>query len=277
MQNIQDDDFDLEECIVKFSLDESDTSSHPVSPFQEIAQSVAAHVPPIIAAPPSNAAIWAEMNTAKISVQNRIKSLMQSDPILSKYESKHYGFQVNATPFMKAKEGSSKVFRAIISHILTRSGAVKSQTEIRSYVAERFPGHSVPKDWTKPLPTWAIKKVKQSIQNSVAPISNIQLPKEVTLSRLHKAAGAAMERHKTGVQTFRPVVEVSDTSIVVNGVAFPISINKSKDGVYKYKQLRISSISSLLQALNSATGIAKPSVKKDASTKASSSSAMSLP
>ena len=278
MSSIQDDDFDPAECIAdEFDLEDFDSSPQPVSPIQELAQTVAASISPIIADASSNAALWSEMNAAKTSIQNRIKDLMQSDPILSRFKNKNYGIQVNATPYMKAKEGASKVFSAIIDHILTQSGAVKSQTEIRNYVAERYPSHSVPKDWKRPLPAWAIKKVKERIRNSAAPISNIHLPKEVTLSQLHKAAGVAMERHKTGVQTFRPVVEVSDTSIVVNGVAFPISINKSKDGVYKYKQLRISSISSLLQALNSDPGITKPSAKKDVSTKTSSFSVMSLP
>lgn len=248
MPNTQDDDFDLDKCLDEFELQKFNLSPQPVSPIQELVQSVAASIPPIIAAPPSNAAIWAEMNIAKTSVQNRIKELMQSDSILSKYKSNDYGFQVSATPFRKTKEGSSKVFRTIIAHILTPSGAVKSQTEIRSYVAKKFPGHSVPKDWTKPLPVWAAKRVKQSIQNFVAPISNIQLPKEVTLSQLHKAAGAAMERHKTGVQTFRPVVEISDTSIIINGAAFPIGVNKVKGEIYK--QMRVS-IPKLLQALAS--------------------------
>lgn len=252
MQSTQDDNFDPAECIAdEFNFEDFDPRPQPVSPIQELVPSVAASIPPITAAAPSNAALWAEMNTAKTSVQNRIKDLMQSDPILSKFKNKNYGIQVNATPFMKAKEGSSKVFQAIIDHILTQAGAVKPQKQVREYVAAMFPSHSVPKDWTKPLSDWAVKKIKQRIKNSAPPISTIQLPKEVTLSQLHKAAGVAMERHKTGVQTFRPVVEVGDTSIIINGVAFPISINKSKDGVYKYKQLRISSISSLLQALNS--------------------------
>ncbi|HMN13815.1 MAG TPA: hypothetical protein PKD55_15995 [Bellilinea sp.] len=247
MPSIRDDDFDPAECIAdEFDLEDFAPPSPPASLSQELLQSVAASTPPIIAAAPSNAALRSEMNTAKTSVQNRIKDLMQSDPILSKFKNKNYGIQVNATPYMKAKEGTSKVFEAIIDHILTQSGAVQKQTEIRNYVAERYPSHSIPKDWTKPLPLWAIKKVKERIRNSAAPISNIQLPKAVTLSQLHKAAAAAMERHKTGVQTFRPVVEVSDTSIVINGTAFSIGENKVKGRVYR--QVRVS-MSELLQAL----------------------------
>lgn len=143
---------------------------------------------------------------------------------------------------MKAKQGTSEVYQAIIDHILTQSGAEKSQTEIRHHVAKRYPSHRMPQDWTKPLPAWAVKKIKQRIQNSAAPISNIYLPKGVTLSQLHKAARAAMERHKTGVQTFRPVVEVNDTSILVNGVAFPVGDNKVKGGTYKYLRAPMSKL-----------------------------------
>lgn len=246
MPSTQDNDFDLEECIAKIDFEDFGPPPQPVSRIQELVQSVAASLPPITAAAPSNTALWAEMNKAKTSVQSRIKDLMQNDPILSKFKNKNYGIQVNATPYMKAKEGSSKVFQAIIDHILTQSGAVKSQTEIRSYVAERLPSYSVPKDWTKPLSAWAVKRIKQRIQNSAAPISNIKLPKGITLSLLHKAVAAAIERHKTGVQTFRPIIAVSDTSIIINGVVFPIGANKIKDEIYK--QMRVS-IPKLLQAL----------------------------
>ncbi len=56
-----------------------------------------------------------------------------------------------------------------------------------------------------------------------------------------------MERHKTGAQTFKPVVQVSETAVVINGVAFPISNNKVKGEIYK--QVRASMLR-LLEALN---------------------------
>ena len=233
MPNTRDDGFDLKQLIVEFDPGKLHFSPQPLPPMQELVPSVAASIPPITADSPSNASVRADMNAAKTSVENRMKVLMQSDPILCQFKSEHYGIQVNAAPFMKGKEGSSKVFTAIINHILTPSGAVKSQTQIRSYVAEMFPSHTMPKDWTKPLPAWAVKKVKQRIQNSAAPISNIQLPKGVTLSQLHAAAKTAMERHKTGVQTFKPVVQVSDTAVVINGIAFQISNNIVKGEAYK--------------------------------------------
>ena len=186
------------------------------------------------------------MGNAQARAQKRLNELVRSDPELSCIANEHYGMRFEAAPFMKAKEGKGKVYQAIIDHILTQSGAVKSQTQIRNYVAEMFPSHTMPKDWTKPLPAWAVKKAKERIQNSAVPISNIQLPKAVTLSQLHTAARAAMERHKTGVQTFRPVVEVSDTSIVINGTAFSIGENKVKGRVYR--QVRVS-MSDFLQAL----------------------------
>lgn len=249
MTNMQDDDFDLQEGLVdEFDLEDFDSSPQPVSPIQELAQIVAASTPPITADAPSNAALWAEMSATQTLYQNRLEELAKTDPILSKLQSKDYGIKVNTTPYMKAKEGASKVFIAIIDHILTRSGAEKTQTAIRKYVAETYPSHSIPKDWTKPLPAWAVKKVKRRIQNSPAPISNIQFPKAVTLSQLHKAASAAMERHKTGVLTFWPVVEVGDANILINGIAFPIGANKVKGETYK--QVR-ASMSKLLQALSS--------------------------
>lgn len=247
MQSIQDDDFDPEECIAEFDLEELVPSSQPVSPIQELAQSVAASLTPITAAAPSGAERWKEMGNAQARAQKRLNELVRSDPELSCIANEHYGMRFEAAPFMKAKEGKGKVYQAIIDHILTQSGAVKSQTQIRSYVADMFPSHTMPKDWTKPLPAWAVKKAKERIQNSAVPISNIQLPKAVTLSQLHTAAKAAMERHKTGAQTFKPVVQVSDTAVVINGVAFPISNNKVKGETYK--QVR-TSMPRLLEALS---------------------------
>ena len=247
MPSIQEDDFDPAACIAEFDFEELVPSSQPVSPIQELAQSVAASLTPITAAAPSGAERWKEMGNAQARAQKRFNELVRSDPELSCIANEHYGMRFEAAPFMKAKEGKGKVYQAIIDHILTQSGAVKSQTQIRSYVADMFPSHTIPKDWTKPLPAWAVKKVRERIQNSAAPISNIQVPKAVTLSQLHAAARAAMERHKTGAQTFKPVVQVSDTAVVINGVAFPISNNKVKGETYK--QVR-TSMPRLLEALS---------------------------
>jgi hypothetical protein len=247
MPSIQKDDFDPAACSAEFDFEELVPSSQPVSPIQELAQSVAASLTPITAAAPSGAERWKEMGNAQARAQKRLNELVRSDPELSCIANEHYGMRFEAAPFMKAKEGKGKVYQAIIDHILTQSGAVKSQTQIRNYVAEMFPSHTMPKDWTKPLLAWAVKKARERIQNSAAPISNIQLPKAVTLSQLHTAAKAAMERHKTGAQTFKPVVQVSETAVVINGVAFPISNNKVKGETYK--QVRASMLR-LLEALN---------------------------
>lgn len=248
MPSIQDDDFDPADCIAEFDLEDFDSPPQPVSPIQELTQSVAASLAPITAAAPSGAERWKEMGNAQARAQKRLNELVKNDPELSCIANEHYGMRFEAAPFMKAKEGASKVFAAIIDHILTQHGAVQTQTEIRSYVAGRYPSHSVPKDWTKPLPPWATKKVRKRIQNSAAPISNIQLPKAVTLSQLHKAAKAAMERHKTGVQKFRPFVEVSENSVIINGVVFPIKVNKVGGGIYNYEHMH-AQMPTLLQAL----------------------------
>ena len=135
MHNMQDDDFDPAECIVdEFDLEEFNPSPSPASPIQELAQSVAASIPPITADAPSNAVRWKEMGNAQARAQKRLNELAKNDPVLSRIANEHYGMRFEAAPFMKAKEGASKVYKAIIDHILTQSGAVKTQTEIRSYV-----------------------------------------------------------------------------------------------------------------------------------------------
>ncbi|MFZ2856992.1 hypothetical protein [Acidovorax sp.] len=251
MQSIQDYDFDPEKCIAdEFVLGELDPSPQPASPIQELAQSAAASLTPITAAAPSGAERWKEMGNAQARAQKRLNELVKNDAELSCIANEHYGMRFKAASFMKAKEGTSKVCQAIIEHLLTQAGAVKSQTQVREYVAAMFPSYTVPKNWTQPLPEWAVRNIQKRIRNSAAPISNIQLHKAITLSLLHKAAAAAMERHKTGVQTFRPVVEVSDTSILINGVAFPVSDNKVKGGKYKYLRAPMPKLFQALDSIN---------------------------
>lgn len=245
---MQDNDVDPEECIAEFDLEELVPSSQPMSPIPKLAQSAAASLTPITAAASSNAARRAEMNAATTIAQKRLDELVRNDPLLSQGTTEHFVMRFEVTPFMKAKPGSSKAYIALINHILTEAGAVKSQTQIRRDVTAMFPSYTVAKDWTKPIPAWAVKKTRERIQNSAAPISNIQLQKAVTLSQLHAAVRAVMEHHKTGAKTFKPIIEVSDTAVIINGVAFPVSNNIVKGEIYK--QVR-ASMPKFLEALNS--------------------------
>lgn len=206
---------------------------------------------PIVATTPPVPSIWTTANARKKALDDRLKVLMQTDPELSALKSKGFTLEVNTTVRIKAQPGASKLYRSIVEHILTTAGAVKTQTQIQKYIGERYPNNIVPKDWTKPLAPWAVAKLRQDILSAGAPMSTIKLPKVVTLSSLHKAAASAVERHKTGVLTFRPIVQVSDTSVVINGVAFKISQNRVKEKTYRGVR---TSMDSLIEALTKKGG-----------------------
>ena len=101
MPSIQDDDFDPAECIAEFNLEDFDSPPQPVSPIQELAQSVAASLTPITAAAPSGAERWKEMGNAQARAQKRLNELVRSDPELSCIANEHYGMRFEAAPFSR--------------------------------------------------------------------------------------------------------------------------------------------------------------------------------
>jgi len=154
----------------------------------------------------------------------------------------HRSYRVSIKP----AAGSGNAFNAIIQTILSREGASQTQAFVRSKAQEMCPTASITKNWNQPLPVWAIKKVKERAAGLGAPFDTIKLNKIVTLNNLHAACKTAVEKSQGRSQTFTPVVLVSDTHFIVNGVPFPISKNKS--GGKEYSCVRVS-VQKLQQAL----------------------------
>lgn len=243
---------DFESRIVDFDEDDiglAEADPTITSSILNLARSGAltaeSHFVPAAAFKPSLAR---QRQEAQAHAQKQIDAFVKDNPDKFTFKEERIALRIEAKSFIKAQPGGAKVYKALIEHILTPSAAVKKQGSIRSYIEQQFPSHSVTKDWTKPLPPWAIQKIKDRIQGSAAPIGTIKLPKKCTLNQLHKAAAAAVERHKTGAQTFRPIVEVTEDSVIINGAPFPIGLNKGKKATYEYARLPLPKLMEALSA-----------------------------
>lgn len=135
---------------------------------------------------------------------------------------------------IKSSVDSGKAFTAIIQTILSREGALGSQAFIRAKVKLMCPNASVTKNWNQPLPAWAIRNFKTRAIGLGAPFDSIKLKRGATLNDLHAASKAAVQKSQCKTRSFRPEVLLSDTHLIVNGVPFAISQNKSGGKEYAY-------------------------------------------
>jgi hypothetical protein len=149
---------------------------------------------------------------------------------------------------IKPKRGSSRVYEKIVNVILSPEGAAATQKSIREKVQEAFPSHAIPKDWTQPLPRWAITKIKARISNRGGPFASMAIPSKVSLSKLHKLAKAALQRHETGAFTAKATISLTNDAVIINNT--PFKVTKNRVGKRDYPMVRIS-IDNLQQVLGS--------------------------
>ncbi len=135
---------------------------------------------------------------------------------------------------IKSSVDTGKAFTAIIHTILSREGALGKQAFIRAKVKQMWPNASVTKNWNQPLPIWAISNAKTRVMGLGAPFDSIKIKRGATLNDLHAASKAAVEKSQCKTISFRPEVLLSDAHLIVNGVPFAISQNKSGGKEYAY-------------------------------------------
>lgn len=147
---------------------------------------------------------------------------------------------------IRAGRGATQVYNAIIERILTPTGAREKQVAIRNFVEGVYPSFSVSRDWTRPLPSWAVKKLKERIYSSAAPFNKIHINPGISLSELHRLAAAAIEKDETGTLNFSAKICVADDKIFINNKPFAITVNPV--GARQYRTVRLN-VDSLLTAL----------------------------
>ena len=138
--------------------------------------------------------------------------------------------------------GSGAVIDAIIACILTPTGAQQTQTAIRLRVAANHPDKAVPKDWTKPLPAWAILKLKTRVQGSGVPFTGLKPSANWSLARLHREAKAAILKEKSGALAGPIEVCLAANSVVINGTSYKVSVSRTRGKEYGYVRIPVDAL-----------------------------------
>jgi hypothetical protein len=157
-------------------------------------------------------------------------------------------YRVKVTPVVSSTPGAWKVLKALIDLTLSQRGALMTQTACREEVQRQFPQHSVCKDWTKPMPKWAMTHAKKRILTSAPPISTLKFKNDATLSDMHKAAKVACAKSSADGLTVKASVTVTNDAVMINGHSFRLTVNKSNGK--EYPLFRITT-QALLKALKS--------------------------
>lgn len=147
----------------------------------------------------------------------------------------------------KALPGASKVLLRLIDRIITSTGAAETQAALRDAVRAEFPEHSFSKDWTRPLPAWAIKHANDQISKSAGPFTSLKVKAPTTLSELHKQAAAAVTLAAGGEQKFQATVTITAKHVFVNGEKFSITDSVSAGRIYRTARIRIDSLTKALR------------------------------
>lgn len=156
-----------------------------------------------------------------------------------------YGVTVTVLP--KGKPGSSAVTKELIRTILSPTSVHKTQEQCRSEVLAKYPGHSLSKDWGKPLPEWAVKYAKMQIGGCSAPINRASVRKGTSLSSLHRQVKRLIVSGGSNAQTYNVKLTVTPDALLLNGLSVKITKNNSGGHTYQYARVNVQS---LLEALD---------------------------
>jgi hypothetical protein len=126
---------------------------------------------------------------------------------------------------------------AIIRAILSPAGARKSQVQIRLELEAH--GTAVYKNWARPLPHWAIKKLPDHLTQAGEPFSRINLAGVRSLSDLWRAAGAAVLMHGKQPLKLRTSLLVEEGRVLIGDESFKISPNINKGRDYPFIRIPI--------------------------------------
>jgi hypothetical protein len=164
---------------------------------------------------------------------------------------------IRVTPLQRfgvhGPKGVSEMYVALLSLILS-SQARQTQAQLRGQIQQRFPAISVPKDWTRPLPQFAILNLREKVTALGSPYNSIKIRKGITLSALQRAVRVALNLHEQGAIAFNASITITSTTLVINGHSFKVSGNTvGKTKKYQYPEVRLR-IAALTEIANQSSG-----------------------
>ena len=172
-------------------------------------------------------------------VENELAIKLARTPEFAHADLRH---NIKVAVRIKATPQSGNVLRALLQRILSANGAAETQVAIREYVQLQHQAHNVYKDWTKPLPAWAIIQAQKQVLGSGLPFNQVKIKSKMSLRDIHAAAKDALIRSKGGTQTYSAEISISDDSLVINGLVFKITKNRSGGKEYSIARLNVDSL-----------------------------------
>lgn len=94
-----------------------------------------------------------------------------------------------------------RTYEQIIQRILTPEGARETQAAINAHIRKSNPESPSLKDWTKPMPKFAIESLRKKIQASEAPFNQIRITSKTTLADLHRKAARLLAKEGVEIKT----------------------------------------------------------------------------
>jgi uncharacterized protein (DUF736 family) len=175
------------------------------------------------------------------------------DAALQRFQAQHpelcMGLQASASTAFRPKgtPGQFRVLLSLIDVVLGPKGAERTQDECRQAVETLHPQFPVTKTWTKPLPPWAVRHAKKIVLCSSHPISTLVVKQGASLKDLHTAVKIAMSKDADDAPTFRVSLSILPDAVIINGVRFKRTVNKSNGRDYSVVRLAIPALQAAAQ------------------------------
>jgi hypothetical protein len=147
----------------------------------------------------------------------------------------------------KSTPGSYKVLLSLIDVVLGPRGATITQEDCRATVQAMHPEMAVSKDWTKPIPAFALERAKTSAMMR-PPGSPVMVKRGMSLRDLHNAVRIAAVKASGESRSYGASITIADDAIVINGVRFKLSVNKSNGREYVVARLNVAALEDALKS-----------------------------
>ncbi|CAN7226508.1 hypothetical protein LJR175_000825 [Variovorax sp. LjRoot175] len=178
---------------------------------------------------------WANARAVQTDLGQQLAAVLEEikavDP--ARYKDLNLQVQLKARP----KPVKPAAYQQVIDAILSPYGMRSTQAAIQRQVKEAHPNLSVPKDWTKPLPVWARKKLMRKLGSSGQPFNTITVDQTVTLASLHKKAKRAQLTHSDGTLVVSAKITITADKILIGNEEFRFSTNRVKGYTYQRAQV----------------------------------------
>jgi hypothetical protein len=175
--------------------------------------------------------------------QAELASLISADP--EAFRGLNMSLEVKARA--KSTAGAYKVLFSLIDFLLGPSGATSTQDVCRATVQKMHPDMAVSKDWTRPLPDWAVAHAKTRAP-LLRPNSPVIVKRGMSLRDLHNAVRIASAKAGGEARPYRASVSITTDAVFINDIRFKVSVNKSNGREYAIARVNVDALEAALKS-----------------------------